>query len=389
MPENKIGIAVIGAGAIADVHIQAYLQYPELCEVKAVCDSFPEKAQQLIDTYHLNARAYKDYQDALQDTAIDAVSICLPPSLHPSVAIDALNSKRHVLCEKPMAGSLEECDAMIDAAEKNGKLLSIVAQNRFKTPNQKVKQLLDEGAIGPVRFATVNSLWWRGENYYDIWWRGTWEKETGGCVTNHAVHHIDLMQWMLGMPKTVSAVIGNVGHFNSECEDLATAVMQYPGMMVQLTASLLNHSEAQELQFHGQKASVCVPWQVSASKPLANGFPEDDPETRDLIQQRYDALPELEVEGHPAQISNFLRSIRGEESLLIDGRQGRNTIELIAAIYKSSYTGCAVSLPLQPEDVFYQKGGIASTMPHFHTKQKSIDNFEKTKPITLGRDVGK
>lgn len=389
MEQKKIGIAILGAGAIAEVHIKAYQAYPELCEVRAVCDLFPQKAEELINRWGIPAKAYKDYREALQREDIDAVSICLPPSAHPAVAMDALDAGKHVLTEKPMAGSLEECDAMIAAAEKSGKLLGAVAQNRYKTPHQKLKRLLEENAIGPIRFATVNSLWWRGENYYDIWWRGTWEKETGGCVTNHAVHHIDLLQWMLGMPRSVSAVISNVGHSNSECEDVAVAVLRYPETLVQLTASIVNHNEAQEILFHGEKASVGVPWQVTASKAQPNGFPEPDEETREKIQKRYDELPELKTEGHPAEIENFLRSIRGEETLLIDGRQGRNTIELIAAIYKSAYTGREVELPLSEDDVFYRKGGLASVMPHFHEKKKSIDNFAPSKPITLGRDVGK
>ena len=141
--------------------------------------------------------------------------------------------------------------------------------------------------------------------------------------------------------------------------------------------------------FQGEKASVSVPWQVSAAKALPNGFPEEDTATEQAIQQQYEALPDLPVEGHPAQIGNFLRAIRGEEPLGIDGQQGRNTIELIAAIYKSAATGQTVHLPLTPDDVFYRKGGIASVMPHFHEKTKSIDNFAPTKPITLGRDVGR
>lgn len=389
MKDQKLGIAILGAGAIADVHIQAYLAYPELCEVRAVCDTFPEKARELIETRHLPAKAYADLQEVLELENIDAVSICLPPSMHAKAAVDALAAKKHVLCEKPMAGSLEECDEMIRAAKENGRLLGIVAQNRYKTPHQKVKRLLEEGAIGKVLFTTVNSLWWRGENYYDIWWRGTWEKESGGCVCNHAVHHIDLMQWMLGMPGSVTAVLSNVGHSNSECEDLATAVLRYPQSVVQLTASLVTHSEAQELIFQGEKASISVPWQVAASKPLANGFPEPDEETRKAIEEQYKALPELPVEGHPAQIGNFLRAALGQEELLVDGVQGRNTIELITAIYESSCNQKTVELPLRPDDVFYRKGGIAASMPHFHEKSKSIDNFAKTKPISLGRDVGR
>ena len=389
MKNGRVGIAILGAGAIADVHVQACLASPDLCEVLAVCDRFPEKARQLVSAHRLNADTPEDVRQVLLREDIDAVSICLPPSEHAWTAVAALNAGKHVLCEKPMAGSLEECDAMIGAARENGRLLGVVAQNRYKTPNQKVKRLLEEGAIGPVRFAVVNSLWWRGENYYDLWWRGTWEKESGGCTANHAVHHIDLLQWMLGMPESVQAVVANVGHHNSECEDLAVAVLRYPGAIAEITASLVTHDEAQELIFQGERAGISVPWQVHAQRPLPNGFPEEAGDVAEEIQKRYDGLPALEVEGHPAQIRNFLRAIRGEEALLIDGKQGRNTIELITAIYKASAEGVSVSLPLSANDPFYRKGGIAARMPHFHTKTRSVDNFAATKPITLGRDVGK
>ena len=389
MEPKPLGIAIIGAGAIADVHIQAYLKFPELCRVRAVCDLYPQKAQELIDRYGPDAQACEDYHQALEREDIDAVSICLPPSAHAQTAVDALDGGKHVLCEKPMAGSLEECDLMLDAARRNGRLLSIVAQNRYKTPNQKVKRLLEEGAIGPVLMGVVNSLWWRGENYYDLWWRGTWEKESGGCVTNHAVHHLDLLLWMMGMPQWVSAVIANLGHSNSQCEDAAVAVLGYPGAMVQFNANLLTHDEAQELQFQGRKGGIGVPWRASASKALPNGFPEPDAQQADALNQRYKELPDLTLEGHPAQVENFLQAIRGEATLEIDGLQGRNTMELIAAIYKSARTGRRVELPISTQDVFYKKGGIAATMPHFHEKTKSVENFQPTKPISLGRDVGR
>ena len=388
MANRKLGIAIIGAGAVANIHIESYKSYPEHAEIRAICDLFVDKAQALIDQYQLDAVAVADYHDILQDKTIDAVSICLPPSLHATTAIDCLNGGKHVICEKPMAGSLEECDQMIKAADDNGKLLSVITQNRFKTPHMKTKQMIAEGAIGPVLFATINSFWWRGENYYDLWWRGTWEKESGGCVTNHAVHHIDMLQWILGMPEKVTAVISNLGHSNSECEDVATAILQYPNMTVQMTATILTHSEDQEMIFHGKKASIAVPWRVAACKALPNGFPEPDDEVRDAIQKRYDELPELEREGHPAQIGNFLKAIHWEERLLIDGREGRKTMELITAIYKSACFGRTVTLPLPTNDVFYRKGGMAAVMPHFNEKTKNVDNLTVSKPITFGRDVG-
>ena len=389
MADRKLGIAIIGAGAVAPAHVTAYLDSSDLCEIKTICNPTVSKAQQLIDDNKLDAKAVPDFEDVLRDPEIDAVSICVPPALHAEFTVKALNAGKHVLCEKPMAGSLEECDAMIRAAEESGRVLASVAQNRYKTPYWKMKQLLDAGALGPLQFATVNSLWWRGESYYDIYWRGTWEKETGGCFLSHAVHHIDLLLWMFGMPKSVTAVVSNVGHHNSECEDMGICVLRYDKMIVQLTASIVTHNEAQEILVQGEKAGISVPWGVWANKALPNGFPEENPEEAERVQKMYDALPNLEREGHSAQIRNFLKAINGDEELLIDGVQGRNTIELISAIYESSCEGREVSLPIGDDDDFYFKGGTAKRMPHFFEKTISIEKFENTRPITYGRDVGK
>lgn len=385
---KKLGVAILGTGAIARTHINGYKHFSDRCEIRALCDVFPEKAKTLVRELRLGADVYANYKEMLLRDDIDIVSICLPPGMHAQSAIDLMNSGKHVLVEKPMAPSLEECDAMIAASRQNGVLLSPVAQNRFKTPMMRVKKLLDDGVAGKVLHAMVNSLWWRGQNYYDIWWRGTWEKECGGCTTSHAVHHLDLMQWMIGMPKEVCAVISNVGHDNSECEDLTVAILSYPGMMAQMTASIVTHDEAQELIFQTERARISIPWNMKASRSLENGFPEEDIETEQELENYYRSLPELELEGHPAQIGNFLDSLEGKGELLIDGQQGRNTMELIMAIYKSSVTKSSVILPIPQSDEFYTRDGLIRRMPHFHEKIKSIDNFT-TSNITLGREMGK
>ncbi|MDR0452597.1 MAG: Gfo/Idh/MocA family oxidoreductase [Treponema sp.] len=387
--EKPIGIAIIGSGAIAQVHAAAYTEFPALCEIRAVCDLYIDKAQGLIDRNGLkDAKACKDLDEALAAKDIDAVSICLPPGAHAETAIKSLNAGKHVLVEKPMAPSLAECDAMIEAAEKNGKILSPVAQNRYKTPNARVKTIIAEGAAGKILYASVNSLWWRGSNYYDIWWRGTWEAECGGCVTSHAVHHIDLLLWMLGMPERVTAVIANVGHDNSECEDVGAAILEYPGMLAQLAASLVNHDEEQALVFQAERGRLSVPWQTAASKPLPNGFPQEDAGAKSDLQNRYESIPALGREGHPAQIENFLNAIAGKEALDISGKDGRAAMELIMAIYKSSVTRMSVTLPIAAGDLFYSRESMINAMPRFHAKTRSVENFSSSE-ITLGRDVGK
>ena len=383
------GIGIIGSGAIAQVHGDAYLEFQDRCEVRAVCDLYADKAQALIDGKGLkHAKAYKEIDDLVSLPGIDAVSICLPPGSHAEAAIKALEAGKHVLVEKPMATSLAECDAMISAAEKSGKILSPVAQNRFKTPNFRVKTMIQEGAAGKVLYAAINSLWWRGPGYYDIWWRGTWDVECGGCVTGHAVHHIDLLLWMLGKPERVTAVITNVGHDNSECEDLGMAILEYPGMLAQLTASLVNHDEQQELVFQAERGRLSVPWTSAASKALPNGFPREDTEAKNALQKRYDSIPALAREGHPAQIGNFLAAIEGAETLAINGRDGRAAMELIMAIYKSSVARQPVTLPIAKDDVFYSRESMTKAMPRFHKKTRSIENYASAE-ITLGRDLGR
>jgi predicted dehydrogenase len=208
-----------------------------------MADIYPEKTETLARKYNLEVKVVADYKEFLNDSNIDAVSICTPPYMHAAIAIDFLKAGKHVLVEKPMASSLQECDEMIKASIESQKLLSVVAQNRFLTPIMRLKHVLDQKMIGKVAHAQVDSLWWRGHSYYDLWWRGTWEKEGGGCTLNHAVHHIDMLQWMLGLPTDIFAVTSNALHDNAEVEDLSVAVLRYEnGSLAQVTSSVVLES---------------------------------------------------------------------------------------------------------------------------------------------------
>ncbi len=322
-----IKVAIIGTGAISDSHLQAYLKFNQQCQIVAVVDLYPEKAREKAAHHGLSVAVFKDVEELLSGPEFDLASICLPPFAHADVTVKLLQAGKHVLVEKPMATCLQECDAMIAAAKASGQLLSVVAQNRFKTPMMKLKQILESGLIGRVLHAQVDSFWWRGGNYYDFWWRGTWEKEGGGCTMNHAVHHIDLFQWMMGLPTELNALTANLSHANSEVEDFSTAVLSYAdGRIGQITASLVHHGEEQQMVFQGEHAKVAVPWQVKAARQKENGFPEDNAELTSQIQSAYDQLTALDHEGHEGQIANVLAAIAGQESLLIDGAEARKTI---------------------------------------------------------------
>lgn len=377
-------VAIIGAGAISSAHMEAYLQFPDRCQIVALCDIYPEKAEKKAKEYKLDATIYDDHTKMLEREDIDLVSVCTPPYTHSEITINFLDSGKNVLVEKPMASSLEECDAMNAAAERNNKMLSVISQNRFRTPMMKLKSVLDTKLMGPIVHTQVDSFWWRGHSYYDLWWRGTWEKEGGGCTLNHAVHHIDIFKWMNGMPSEVTAVMSNASHDNAEVEDISVAICRYnDGSLAQITSSVIHHGEEQQLIFQGKNARVSVPWKVKASKSKGNGFPEEDPELEEKIQHYYDELEEVQYEGHAGQIDDVLTALEHGIPVLIDGKQGRQTLELISAIYESASTGKTIKLPLTKDNLFYTREGTQKNAIHFYEKKTAIENFEDNN-ITVG-----
>lgn len=377
-----IRVAIVGTGNISHAHVQGYLQFPDRCQIVALVDIVPEKAQRMKEQYHLEADVYDDHQAILPRQDIDLVDVCTPPYVHASISINCLRSGKNVVCEKPMAASLEECDEMLRARDESGKKLSIIAQNRFRQPIADLKALLDSGIAGPVRHAQVDSFWWRGHCYYDLWWRGTWEKEGGGCTLNHAVHHIDMLCWMMGLPEKVTSVIANVAHDNAEVEDLSATILQYPGALGQLTASVVHHAEEQQLIFQCEKAKIAAPFSCYASVSKSNGFPERNEALEKEIADYAASLPRVKWEGHTGQLESILTSLETDAPIAITGEDGRRTIELITAVFKSGASGQTVSLPLQKDDPFYTVQGIMAHVPHFYEKTTSASDLEGS--ITLG-----
>lgn len=380
-----IKVAIIGAGAISSAHVEAYKEFSDRCEIVAVVDTQIKKAESLIKKYQLNAVALSDYRELLGNTDITLISVCTPPSLHAEIAISCLSARKHTIVEKPMAASLEECDKMISASEANNMILSIVAQNRFKTSMMKLKSMLDKGVAGNILHTQVDSFWWRGHSYYDLWWRGKWESEGGGCTLNHAVHHLDLLQWMQGMPTEVCAVMSNLAHDNAEVEDISIALLRYSnGSLAQVTSSVVHHGEEQQIIFQGEDARISFPWKISASISKPNGFPERDKIKEEELNRLYSELPDIPYEGHFGQIDNVLSAIENKTSLIVDGNAGRRTLELIVAIYKSASLKSSVSLPISRDDKFYTGQGLLHEVPRFFNKTSHISDFiENENTITL------
>lgn len=379
--------AIIGTGNISPEHIKGYLRFPERVEIVALCDIYPEKAEKKKRDFGLtNAKVYPSHKELIADIGaqLDIVDVCTPPFTHAEISIDFLNAGVNVICEKPMAASLEECDKMLEAEKRSGKTLAIIAQNRFTGPYWKLKSVLDSGKIGRVLHAAVDSYWWRGHCYYDLWWRGAWATEGGGCTLNHAVHHIDMLGWLLGTPEKVTAVLSNAAHDNAEVEDISIAAMQYPGgTLAQVTSSVIHHGEEQKVVLQGEKARISAPWKVCASLPRKNGFPYRNEELEKELDELHNSVPDLKYTGHTAELNDVMNAIETGGRPYIDGVSGRRTIEIITSIYKSGFEGRTVCLPLKKDDPWYTVEGIQKNVKHFYEKSASVENFSDGN-ITVG-----
>ncbi len=381
-----INVAIIGTGAIAASHIEGFLNFPNQCRVAALVNRTLKRAEDYKERYSLSdAKVYSSIEDMLNDNMhIDLAAVCLPPSMHREASVALSNAKINVLCEKPLATSIAECDQMINAAKENDVILSTVSQNRFNAGVIKAHELISAGLVGKLYYAQSASLWWRGDNYYKLHWRGTWESEGGGCTLNHGIHHLDLLLWFMGNVKSVIAVADNQAHKNSEAEDISVGIVKFEnGAIGNIVNSLLHHGEGQTLQIDGENASVSLPLHITVSAQRENGFPDDDKKKIQSLQDFCDAI-KTEYTGHTAQIKDVLDAITEKRKPLVTGEDGRRVIELIMAMYQSAFTGEQVRLPMTKNDAMYSNEGILANAKRFNKKSISIEKFSDDAMTNVG-----
>ncbi|NLP16733.1 MAG: Gfo/Idh/MocA family oxidoreductase [Clostridiales bacterium] len=383
-----LNVAIVGTGNIAPAHIDGLLEFSDRCKIVALCDIFPEKAEAMKKKYNLECEIFDDHEKMLaSELRIDLVHVCTPPYVHAEIAINSMNAGKHVIVEKPMATCLAECDDMLEAERRNNVVMSCIAQNRFRNSIYRLKKTVDSGLTGKICCAHVNSYWWRGHSYYDLWWRGLWEKEGGGPTLNHAVHHIDMINWIEeSLPEEVTAMLANVMHDNSEVEDISIAVLRYKnGSLAQVISSVVHHGEEQGIVLQCADAKISAPWDVKAELSRPNGFPIEggNKELIAKLEEYYASIPELKHEGHTGQIEDVINAIEKGTRPLITGTDGRMTIELITAIYKAGCKKEIVRLPLSKDDDFYTFEGLLKNVVRFYEKGTAVENLPSDE-ISLG-----
>ena len=382
------GVAIIGTGSIGKTHVKAFIN-DSRAEIRALCSRTTAKCHEIIKEMLPERKSEitvtDDWHALLDRKDIDIVSIALPPQMHKDVTIAFLQHGKHVLLEKPMALSLAEEDEMMKAEKESGKKLGIIFQNRYYTAIQRAKKMLEDGYFGSILSVDVTSHWFRGSNYHNLYWRGTWGSEGGGTLTSQGVHQVDMLLWfMKGLPSSITAIMDNRKHTNSEAEDEGMAIMRFPVKAIaSFSVSLSDMDEAQGFRFQCEKAAFTIPeWSLSVKKPQPNGYPEVDNEEEERLMNVFCSIPALTKEGHDAAVSYFIDAVENNTKPDASSEDGRNATAFIDAFYLSAATEQTVSLPLTEKAPVYTTEGLVSAMPKFFRKTISTESQSGT--MTLG-----
>jgi predicted dehydrogenase len=344
------GFGIIGCGMIADFHARAI---KELKKGKLIgCfDNNYSAAERLAAKY--GAQPFADLQQMVADQRVDVVTVCTPSGAHLEPAAKAAQAGCHVIVEKPLEITVRRCERIIAACEKHGVTLSTVFPSRFARSAQLLKSAVQTGRFGRLTLASAAVKWYRTQAYFDNGgWRGTWALDGGGALMNQAIHSVDLLTWMMGSVAEVTAVTDTLGHERIEVEDTAVALLRFAcgalGVIEASTAAYPGWSK--RIEIHGTNGSArleedkITAWQfakmtsadkkiaVAASEPQTDGG-AGDPSA-------------ITHAGHATQFNDVLKAIEKQRPPSIDGREGRRSVQIIQAIYKSAATGKPVRLQL-------------------------------------------
>lgn len=362
MKTYKVGI--VGLGKVAHLHAEA-LGEIEYAEFSAGCSRSLDKAGSFVSEY--GAKPFDNITRMVREEGLDLVIICTPHPNHVEPTVEALEAGAHVLVEKPLASSLSDCDTMIGAAKRTGLKLGVISQRRFYPPTVRVKEAIASGKIGKPVLGTINMLGWRDEAYYKSDdWRGTWEMEGGGVMVNQAPHQLDLFCWLMGPIEEVYGHWDNLNHPYIEVEDTALAIVKFKsGAIGNIVVSNSQKPGIYgKIQVHGENgASVGVQteggamfiagmapitepalndlWTIPGEETLLDKFQKDDTALFESVNPMVYFIR--------LQIEEYLDALDNGREPLVTGEEGRKTVELFTAIYRSTRDNRPVKFPLSPE----------------------------------------
>ncbi|WP_347317827.1 Gfo/Idh/MocA family oxidoreductase [Rossellomorea sp. RS05] len=333
---KPLKIGVIGCGSIAKHrHIPEYMAN-EHAEIVAVCDIVKDRAEEMAD--QVGAKAYTDYKDLLKDESIEAVSVCTPNALHAPISVDALKAGKHVLCEKPMATSTEEAEAMIVAANEAGRKLMIGHNQRFVPSHQKAKELISKGEAGKI-YSFRTAFGHGGPEGWSVDGKDSWffKKEEAfiGAMGDLGVHKTDLMRYILGEEFVeVGAFVETSSKENADVDDTAVCVLKTEsGTIGTLAASWSYQKEDNSTVIYGEKAVLRL---------------EEDPVNSLVVQYSTGEVVKYELGGIQTNddggqsasgvIDRFVTSVVEDVPAAVPGEEAMKSLQVVLGALESSKT---------------------------------------------------
>ncbi len=344
-----IKFGIIGCGRISKRHTDL-LGNGEIrdAELVCVCDIDSKKTEQYAKKYNINA--YSDMHEMMKNESIDVVVILTESGNHAKHVCELAIYGKNIVVEKPMALTIDDADAMIMACELNNCKLFVIKQNRFNLPVVKLRDAYDQGRFGDLYLGTVRIRWCRPQSYYDQdSWRGTWAMD-GGVITNQASHHIDLLNWMMGPIDSVFAK-GIRAAADIEAEDTAAIVLKFRNGslgIIEATTAIRPKDLEGSMSILGSKGSVEIGG-FAVNKILHWNFEETTDEDEAVLRDFSVNPPNVYGFGHKEYYDHVIDCIKNNKKHLVDGLEGRKTVEIISAIYESMETKKEVFLRFKPD----------------------------------------
>lgn len=359
---EKLKTGIVGCGKVGDFHAKAYDILPQ-SQFTAVCDANMERARAFAERY--GVKAYTDVTEMCRAERLDVISVCTPHPLHAAPAVAAADCGCHVLVEKPLASSLADCDAILAAEKRNHVTIGTMVQRRFYRPCMRIHNALEEGKLGRPVLGMVTMLGWRDEAYYNSDpWRGTWDGEGGGVLVNQAPHQLDLLLWYMGEVEEVYGVWKNLNHPYIEVEDTAVAVVKFKngGVGNIVVSNSQNPALYGKVHIFGENGAAAGVQTDGGAMFIAGMSSITEPPVNDLwtVPGEQEQLPIWRKEDseffnsvdsmyyyHQEQIRDFLTAVQNGTRPLVDAAEGRRTVELFTAIYRSTRENAVIRFPLK------------------------------------------
>ena len=339
---------LLGCGRIAKRHSELLGgNHIDGARLVAVCDPLRSRADAVASKFGVPA-SY-DIGEFLARKDVDAVAVLTPSGLHAEHVIACARAGKHVVVEKPMALRLSDADDMMRACDEAGVKLFVVKQNRFNVPVVKAREALEAGRFGKLILGTVRVRWCRDQAYYDQdEWRGTWASD-GGVLSNQASHHVDMLEWFFGDVVSVHAR-AITALANIETEDTAVATLKFRngalGIIEATTAARPTDLEG-SLSILGEKGTVEIAG-FAVNQIRHWRFVDERASDKDVVEKFSVNPPNVYGFGHQAYYQHVIDCLVNQRAALVDGIEGRKSLELISALYESIETGLEVPLHFTP-----------------------------------------